>query len=679
MAKRQKDRQLARKKKRNVRRRKAKLKSQSQPSRIIEPSAKVSRKLEEVYELIEDGDFDEAELIINRLDKRYSQIPAVIETQLYLYQELDDHEQRCLAAKQLMKLTPNDPDSVIMYAQQSLICGGASIALLNYRRFLKRWPDHENASKARAAIEICEPECLSRLERARQSGFTELTLNNGGLELFARHEESLEQLRAGNFEVAITLCRDVLEAEPNFLSARNNLATCCFQNGELESAVATARETCRLAPNNRFAEANLAKLEFLTGNLGQANLIANRIALNPPNEQDALVAAIESLSYLGRDEDVVALSTNLDQIGQMDDEMRAIGLHHFAVAVCRLGDELKARNLWKRCLTYMPSHPGAMANLDDLDSGEGHAAWGEPISKWLPKPAIARLIEMRESDQSIAQSEDLAKSVILPLIPALLDRGDPVAREFALKLAISDASTPMLDALKQFALSDRGPDTMRNEALMFLHNEDVIDAGPHRFFSRGVWKDVKLFNPEIVFGPTEQVEPWESKLAEIGFDAQNCGDYEKAEGVWLQILKRSPDNASAAFNLAVIWMNRDGATGRKKATAKFEELHEQHPDYLFASLALANVAAKDGNFDRAGELLGNAMEQKRLHVTEATALFSAQIQLAVKRREFDSAETAYDMLINLVGEDHPAAIQSRDFIDKPASLMQRLTNAFSPF
>lgn len=677
MAKNQRERKLAKKKKRELRRRKEKVKSRS--VRIVEPSAKVSRMLEEAYELIDLGDFDEAEWTINRLVKRHSQIPAVIEAQLYLYQTNDNLEQCCLAAKQLMKLTPNDPDSVIMYAQSSLFCARASIALLNYRKFLKRWPDHENASKARAAIGICQPECLSRIDRSRRSGFTDLTLDNGGLELFARHEESLEQLQAGNFEVAITLCLDVLKIEPKFLPARNNLATCRFQSGDMESAATTARETCRLAPDNRYAEANLAKLEFLTGNLDQANAIANRIVLNPPNEQDPLVAAIESLSYLGRDEDVVALSAILDQIAKIDDERRAIGLHHFAVAVFRLGDEKEARRLWARCLKLMPSHAEAIANLNDLDSGDGHAAWADPTSKWIPKPALTRLIESQENNQSKSRSVIWENSVIQGLIPALLDRGDPIGREFALRSAISDASPPMLDALKQFAFGNRGPDAMRHEALMFLHREDVIDAGPHRFFSRGIWNDVQLFAPEIVFEPTKQVEPWESKLAEIGFNAQGCGDYEEAEEIWLQILERDPDNASAAFNLAVVWLNRDGATGRKKATAKFEDLHEKHPDYLFASLALANIAAKDGNFVRAGELLGSAMQQKRLHVTEATALYCAQIQIAVERREFDSAEMAYDMLVNLVGEDHPTAIQSRDLIDRPASLLQRVAHAISPF
>ena len=89
---------------------------------------------------------------------------------------------------------------------------------------------------------------------------------------------------------------------------RNNLALACFQIGNIEKAVHVAEETCDLAPDNRFAEAMLGKLRFLNGQEDEANAIADRIVVNPPTEQDPLAAAIELLSYLGRDENVVVLS-----------------------------------------------------------------------------------------------------------------------------------------------------------------------------------------------------------------------------------------------------------------------------------------------------------------------------------------------------------------------------------
>jgi hypothetical protein len=82
--------------------------------------------------------------------------------------------------------------------------------------------------------------------------------------------------------------------------------------------------------------------------------------------------------------------------------------------------------------------------------------------------------------------------VVATVVPALLDRGDPVAREFALNFATNDGTPPMLAALKDFAFSDRGPDALRHKALMTLKEESVVDAGPHRFYSRGDWTEIKL-------------------------------------------------------------------------------------------------------------------------------------------------------------------------------------------
>ena len=87
------------------------------------------------------------------------------------------------------------------------------------------------------------------------------------------------------------------------------------------------------------------------------------------------------------------------------------------------------------------------------------------------------------------------------LIPALLDRGDPLGREAAMRLAMADQSPPMLDALKDFAFGWRGPDALRLETLQFLRERKVIDGGPHDIYRRGDWTDIQLLEAEITGEP----------------------------------------------------------------------------------------------------------------------------------------------------------------------------------
>ena len=87
------------------------------------------------------------------------------------------------------------------------------------------------------------------------------------------------------------------------------------------------------------------------------------------------------------------------------------------------------------------------------------------------------------------------------------------------------------------------------------------------------------------------------------------------------------------------------------------------PDYLFAPISLAQFAAIDGNLDRANDLLEPILNAKKLHASEAIALFTAHVQVAVKCREFDSAEQSLALLAQIADEDDPKIARLRRLID----------------
>jgi tetratricopeptide (TPR) repeat protein len=623
-----------------------------------QPAAKLAAKIDDAYDLIQVRKFAAAEELLDRLKKRCDPFPALVEAQLYLYQTIENHERCCEAAKQLAELTPHDPDARLMYAQESMFCARIGIALVNYQLFLQRWPNHANAEKAKNAIELIEPECEANIRGMR--------LGDASLDLLVMHEEALECMQGGEFEDAAEKCLNLLKIAPDCTSARNNLALSYFQSGNVEKAVHVAEETCGLAIDNRFAEATLGKLRFLSGDLDEAGAIADRIVVNPPTEQDPLAAAIELLSFLGRDEDIVVLSQAAEDREIVDPRCQAVLLHHLAVAQCRLNDERAARSSWTKCLEAMPTLADARENLADLDSGEGHAPWAESIGKWIPRAVCDNMFN-RENALSAAGHLNLADDcpALAALIPALLDRGDPVGREMAMRMAADDGSPTMLKALQDFALGSRGPDKMRHEALSILGRKGRVDYGPHRFYSSGEWIEIKLFMAEISWEP-EEGSPWAQDLVETGTEALSCGDFALAEESFNTILSREPDNCSAAYNLCVVWLNRDGEEGRRRAQARMEEIHEQFPDYLFAAISLAQFAALDREFERAGRLLEPILDAKKLHASEAIALFTAQIQIALQRREFGSAEQAFSVLVQIADEDDPRVAELRRRIDTAA-------------
>ena len=631
--------------------------------RIPEPSAKVARMLDEIYQCIDDGDIEEALGLLDSLAGRFPNSAAVAEVELGIYKRVGDHARASLAANRFLKLVPQNPEAMYGYAQAALRCFRVSLALIQFRKCLDRWPNHEFAGRAQEAIEVCESESRRRVEVANEKGGLDLEFENGGLEFYARHEESLEQLEGHNLAQAIELLEKNIEQQPRFMSSRNNLAICHFYQGDLEEAVRTARATSEIAPDNRFAEANLIKIEFLSGNPEKANELAGVAMADPPKDQDAFTALVESFGYLGRDEDLIVLSDMLDQVTPLDDDKEADLLHHFAVARFRTGDKGEAERLWTACLDIDPNHDDARQNLDDIDIENGHAAWSQKINKWLPKPFMEAMIKRYENSTALVAG-DLASDnpVVATVVPALLDRGDPVAREFALNFALGDGTPPMLGALKDFAFSDRGPDALRHKALTTLKEKSIVDAGPHRFYSRGSWTEIKLVGFEITDEPVE-VEPWKSELLEHGYWAMREGELDEAEEAFQQVLDREPECPSTRYNLAKVWQRRQRGDEFEKARKEFRQIHADRPDYAFAALALAIDEADSGNMEIAKKLIGNVFQSPKLHISEAMMLLTTQVQVALLDDDPDTAESALKMMCQITHEDDPRVVQLREKID----------------
>jgi tetratricopeptide (TPR) repeat protein len=653
-------------KQRKLRQRKARsLKKLSRTAgiRVPEPSAKVGRMLDEIHQCIDDGDIDEALHLLDLLANRFPKSAAVAEVELGVYGRVGDHARASRAAKRLLKQVPQNPEAMYGYADAALRCFRVSLALIQFRKFLDRWPHHELTGRAQEAIEVCESESRRRVKVANEQGGLDLEFENGGLEFYARHEESLEQLESHNLAQAIELLEQNIEQQPRFMSSRNNLAICHFYQGDLEEAVRTARATCEIAPDNRFAEANLIKIEFLSGNPEKANELAGVAMADPPKDQDPFTALVESFGYLGRDEDLIALSEMLDQVTPLDDDKQADLLHHFAVAHFRLGDKSEAERLWAACLDNDPNHDDALENLDDIDMENGHAAWSHKINKWLPKPFMEAMVKRYEnSTVPVAGALASDNPVVATVVPALLDRGDPVAREFALNFAMGDGTPPMLAALKDFAFGTRGPDALRHKALTRLKEKSIVDAGPHRFYSRGSWTEIKLIGFEITDEPIES-ELWKSELMEHGYWAMREGEWDEAEEVFRQVLDREPDCPSARYNLAGLWQRRQRGDELERAKKEIRQIHADHPDYAFAALALAIDEADSGEMEIAKKLIGNVFQSPKLHISEAMMLLTTQVQVALFDDDPDTAESALKMMCQIAHEDDPRVAQLRERID----------------
>src|SRR5262249_36049497 len=138
------------------------------------------------------------------------------------------------------------------------------------------------------------------------------------------------------------------------------------------------------------------------------------------------------------------------------------------------------------------------------------------------------------------------------LVPLLLDRSDGPGRELALHLAGLLRTPAMLQAARDFALGQRGPDKLRLQALQLAEQAGLLVAGPRRLWLGGAWRDVAAQLFEIHTDVVERpYAPGVSDLLSQGIAALNKNDVAHAESLFREALAIDPDDPAVLNNLAL--------------------------------------------------------------------------------------------------------------------------------
>ena len=644
------------------------------------PPREIRNALLEAQELMEDGDFDGAEELLKSEQHRFHNSPELLEALIDLYQRTKDHAAISVAAGKLVRLQPRDPEAHLIMAQSYMFCGRLAMALTAYRMFLSKWPDHKFAGKARAALEMLEPELAKLLPT--------FGLAESELEFLALHDQVLHKIMAGDYDGGIADAHMLLSAKPHMVSARNNLVLGLFQAGRMQEGIDVTRETLNLFPDNRFAEAALGRLLFLTGQFDDAHTIARHVSDDPANQQDAVAMQAEFLGLMGYDEDLLRLVEHAEHIPSKSPECCGVLNHYKAFALKRLGRDDEAIQCWKQSLKDYPQLTPARGNLDELKSGTHcHAPWPDALAKWIPRRVMDELVSVLTNDKAshkarIADALD-RRPHIRKLIPALLDRGDRGGREFAVLIAKGDGSEDMLDALETFATSNRGPDELRSSVIGYLRENGRLGEGKAPFWSHGAWTEIVVCSTEIHTENKVHNNPQVTELTNRGHLALRRGNGPAAEKIFREVVALDPDFPIAAHNLAAALLLNPDDQRTAEAKQILQDLHKRFPDYFFARTSLAKLAILDGRPDDAQEMIQPLMTLTRQHLSEAMALASVNAEIAIAKNRLDSARISLGMMQQLDEndprvrhlEDRLAALESMNHLKGPH--MDRLRNVLT--
>jgi Tfp pilus assembly protein PilF len=242
---------------------------------------------------------------------------------------------------------------------------------------------------------------------------------------------------------------------------------------------------------------------------------------------------------------------------------------------------------------------------------------------------VTRMASQPEDDEEGVQAEAQKYLELHPelegLVPLLLDRSDGPGRELALRLAGLLRTPSMLEAARNFALGQRGPDRLRVQAAALADQARLLPEGPLPLWLEGAWRNGSHHRFEVHTDPVERTyAPGVFELLAEGVAALREGDGARAESALRRAWAIDPDDPTVMNNLALACAQQGRSDESEALTVR---VHQRHPDYLFGRTALAGLAAERGDLDRARQLLEPLLGRPRLHVTEFAALCMAELNL----------------------------------------------------
>lgn len=526
-------------------------------------------------------------------------------------------------AEEMLAEYPDHPDTYVILLEAARGMYYLAMWVRACRSLVTRWPDHSMAEAVRNVL----------VEGERM-----VAEHPTPIELGEQHEWMMWYLSQGRNQEARDLAFQVLQRHPQDIPTLNNLCLAQRMEFELTGAIATASQVLNCSPGNVHALSNLVMLHILSGKVVEAEEFAAQLKLSSEKGHQHWTKRAEAFTYLGDDQAVLECHRmNRDESPYLN--------HLAAVALAGRGSWTEAKRLWKGCTQLAE----ARANLENaLRPAAGrHCPWAFSLTQWVNTNLFNT-----GSDRALLQKIP----EILELAPLLLERGDPLACEFLIRLAAGTGHPALLEALQEFGSSQRGSDSLRLKALVVCRQHGVLAPEPVEVWQNGKAQELSLLSWDIHWEDSEKLPKKAEKLRAQGVLALKQGRFRKAETCFTAGLELVPESRALRNNLAAANFRQGRET---QALERLRSLVKQYPDYAHARITLASIHARDGQYESARAMIDPVMKSPRLNVTEFACLCEFQLQMIELERKPRSAATAWKNLWNALEKQEPQAAHYR--------------------
>jgi len=286
------------------------------------------------------------------------------------------------------------------------------------------------------------------------------------------HDKARELLEAGRFTEAVRILEEIVERDPEFLAARNNLGLAYYYMGLFDKSIQTIMEVLEKEPGNLHALCNLAIFYQHTHREEELNRLLDRLRKTVPLHPEHVFKLATTLGIAGDHREAYRHFRRLLKMGELTSEP---SLHHFlAVAAVNLGHYDMAERCWRQAARLDPDSevPGYfLRKLEKIRAGEEsppvhyhyHLPFEEQFKRWDANPALV--------------SESLKRD---PLIRSsffwALRHGDRKTKVQVIQALGLVADEEVVETLKAFLIDPKEDDELKRVAVLVLRSIGVQET-----------------------------------------------------------------------------------------------------------------------------------------------------------------------------------------------------------
>ncbi|WP_212940469.1 tetratricopeptide repeat protein [Paenibacillus antibioticophila] len=201
---------------------------------------------------------------------------------------------------------------------------------------------------------------LLQFELERPTKVTSIKAMEGVVE----HDRARLWLEEGKFVQAVKLLEEIVEKQPDFHSARNNLALGYYYLGRFQKALDMVEEVLQQEPGNLHALCNLAIFSQHVGDQEALDALSGRLGKIVPFHQEHVFKLATTMGILGDHE---AAYSHFLRLLREEDIVPEPSLYHYAAtAAFYTGRFQAAEKLWRQAKSLDPASKVAEYYLEWL-------------------------------------------------------------------------------------------------------------------------------------------------------------------------------------------------------------------------------------------------------------------------------------------------------------------------